>query len=55
MLVLLLGPEKGVGLDYILRKTGIIGLVNGMDVQEWNPATDKYINVNYDATTVRSS
>ncbi|XP_029119652.1 granule-bound starch synthase 1b, chloroplastic/amyloplastic isoform X2 [Elaeis guineensis] len=42
---LLSGPEKGVELDNILRKTGIIGIVNGMDVQEWNPATDKYINV----------
>ncbi|KAG1355314.1 Granule-bound starch synthase 1, chloroplastic/amyloplastic [Cocos nucifera] len=48
---LLSGPAKGVELDGILRKTGIIGIVNGMDVQEWNPATDKYISVNYDATT----
>ena len=30
---LLSGPEKGVELDNILRKTGITGLVNGMDVQ----------------------
>lgn len=52
---LLSGPAKGVELDSILRKTDITGIVNGMDVQEWNPATDKYISVNYDATTVRSS
>ncbi|EEF37952.1 starch synthase, putative [Ricinus communis] len=46
------GVEKGVELENILRMTGIIGIVNGMDVQEWNPSTDKYINVKFDATTV---
>ncbi|KAF5734370.1 UDP-Glycosyltransferase superfamily protein isoform 1 [Tripterygium wilfordii] len=46
------GVEKGVELDNIIRKTGITGIVNGMDVQEWNPATDKYIDVRYNATTV---
>ncbi|NP_001289785.1 granule-bound starch synthase 1, chloroplastic/amyloplastic [Nelumbo nucifera] len=46
------GIEKGVELDNIIRKTGITGIVNGTDVQEWNPTTDKYISVKYDATTV---
>ncbi|XP_059456997.1 granule-bound starch synthase 1, chloroplastic/amyloplastic-like [Corylus avellana] len=46
------GVEKGVELDNILRKTGITGIVNGMDVQEWNPLTDKYVGVKYDASTV---
>ncbi|KAG6688145.1 hypothetical protein I3842_11G109500 [Carya illinoinensis] len=46
------GIEKGVELDNIIRKTGITGIVNGMDVQEWNPASDKYIDVKYDATTI---
>ena len=46
------GEDKGVELDNIIRKTGITGIVNGMDVQEWNPVTDKYISVNYDETTV---
>ncbi|KAA3454853.1 granule-bound starch synthase 1, chloroplastic/amyloplastic-like [Gossypium australe] len=46
------GEDKGVELDRIIRKTGITGIVNGMDVQEWNPTTDKYISVKYDATTV---
>nr|KJB24117.1 hypothetical protein B456_004G128700 [Gossypium raimondii] len=45
------GEDKGVELDNIIRKTGITGIVNGMDVQEWNPASDKYISVKYDATT----
>ncbi|XXG43368.1 hypothetical protein AAC387_Pa01g3420 [Persea americana] len=46
------GIDRGVELDNILRKTGVTGIINGMDVQEWNPLTDKYIDVNYDATTV---
>ncbi|CAL8137427.1 unnamed protein product [Prunus armeniaca] len=44
--------EKGVELDNIIRKAGILGIVNGMDVQEWNPLTDKYIAAKYDASTV---
>ncbi|KAI9090400.1 hypothetical protein K1719_028735 [Acacia pycnantha] len=46
------GVEKGVELDHIIRRTGIIGIINGMDVQEWNPSADKYINVKYNASTV---
>ncbi|KAL6556219.1 hypothetical protein OROGR_005507 [Orobanche gracilis] len=46
------GVDKGVELDNILRKTSITGITNGMDTQEWNPATDKYIDYNYDITTV---
>uniref|UniRef100_A0A3Q7IRF5 Starch synthase, chloroplastic/amyloplastic n=3 Tax=Solanum lycopersicum TaxID=4081 RepID=A0A3Q7IRF5_SOLLC len=43
--------DKGVELDSVLRKTCITGIVNGMDTQEWNPATDKYTDVKYDITT----
>ncbi|KAL6004133.1 hypothetical protein ACLOJK_004680 [Asimina triloba] len=46
------GEDRGVELDAFIRKTGIFGIVNGMDIQEWNPWTDKYISVNYDAATV---
>ncbi|KAK9910090.1 hypothetical protein M0R45_034065 [Rubus argutus] len=46
------GDDKGVELHNIIRKPGIVGIVNGMDVQEWNPLTDKYTDVKYDATTV---
>lgn len=49
---LILGDDKGVELDNIIRMTGITGIVNGMDVQEWNPMKDKYIDAKYDATTV---
>ncbi|KAG1359149.1 Granule-bound starch synthase 1, chloroplastic/amyloplastic [Cocos nucifera] len=48
---LLSGKEKGVELDNFIRTKGITGIVNGMDVLEWNPMTDKYISVNYDAKT----
>lgn len=47
------GEDKGVELDNIIRKTTITGIVNGMDVQEWNPSTDKYIDIHYNAETVR--
>ena len=49
------GAEKGVELDSYIRKTGITGITNGMDVQEWNPATDKYTSIKYDITTVSDS
>ncbi|KAM7525962.1 hypothetical protein LguiA_015864 [Lonicera macranthoides] len=48
---LISGVEKGVELDNFIRKTGITGIVNGMDMQEWNPSADKYIDVKYDVTT----
>lgn len=49
------GPDKGVELDGVLRTKPLeTGIVNGMDVYEWDPVTDKYISVKYDATTVRS-
>lgn len=48
------GIENGVEFDSILRKTGITGIVNGMDGQEWNPLTDKFTSIKYDASTVRN-
>jgi granule-bound starch synthase len=45
--------EKGVELDkYIRQVGGAEGIVNGMDVSEWNPKTDKYLPVKYDRTSV---
>ncbi|XP_042452542.1 granule-bound starch synthase 1b, chloroplastic/amyloplastic-like [Zingiber officinale] len=46
------GIEKGVELDNELRMKTIYGIVNGMDINEWNPLTDKYVSINYDAETV---
>ncbi|KAL3817853.1 hypothetical protein ACJIZ3_003758 [Penstemon smallii] len=50
---LISGDDKGVELSTILRFRTVTGSINGMDIQEWNPATDKYIDCNYDITTVR--
>lgn len=38
-------PEQGCGLDYILqkRKSKLRGIVNGIDIDEWNPQKDKNI------------
>ena len=49
------GQDKGCELDNIIRNTCICGIVNGTDAYEWNPATDKYLSINFDATTVSSS
>uniref|UniRef100_A0A0A0KNM0 Granule-bound starch synthase n=1 Tax=Cucumis sativus TaxID=3659 RepID=A0A0A0KNM0_CUCSA len=45
------GIERGVELDSILRLTTVTGILNGMDVQEWNPSTDKYIPIKFNAET----
>ncbi|PIN10412.1 Starch synthase [Handroanthus impetiginosus] len=49
---LVAGPDKGVELDCVLRTASVTGIVNGMDTQEWNPASDKYIACNYNINTV---
>ena len=45
-------PEGGHGLDGDLRARGdsVTGILNGVDYEEWNPATDRYIPHNYDAS-----
>jgi starch synthase len=42
-------PEFGCGLDGVLRDRGssLIGIVNGVDYEVWNPATDKFLPRNY--------
>jgi glycogen synthase len=48
------GVDRGVELDKEIESKipSVKGIVNGMDVNEWNPAIDKFIAINYDATTV---
>ncbi|GMH43688.1 hypothetical protein BSKO_11610 [Bryopsis sp. KO-2023] len=47
------GADKGVELDGVIRKHGgAEGIVNGMDVTEWSPTVDKYLDVKYDAETM---
>lgn len=45
----LLHPETAQGLHYILelRRYDFVGILNGIDTDEWNPETDKFINTQY--------
>lgn len=49
---LVYGETKGVELDNIVHEKTMFGIVNGIDVQEWNPSTNKYINIHYNAAIV---
>jgi starch synthase len=43
-------PEFGYGLEGLLqyRSANLTGILNGMDREVWNPATDRHITHNYD-------
>lgn len=47
-------PEFGSGLDGVLRARGgsVYGILNGIDVDDWNPAKDKLISKNYTFNTL---
>jgi starch synthase len=47
-------PYYGCGLQGVLseRREDLFGIVNGVDYDEWNPATDKHIAAHYDVETV---
>jgi starch synthase len=46
----LLTPEHGMGLDGVLaqRASRLVGIVNGIDIDDWNPATDPHLEAPYD-------
>ncbi|MDO8490554.1 MAG: glycogen/starch synthase [Dehalococcoidia bacterium] len=48
----ILTPEYGEKLDTLLRfkKERLVGIVNGLDYDEFNPATDRFLATNYDAS-----
>ncbi len=50
----ILTEEFGFGLDGVLRdvKDRLYGILNGIDYDEWNPQTDRYIVKKYSAKTV---
>lgn len=45
-------PEFGFGLDGVLRerRDRLSGVVNGIDVDTWNPATDPHLKARYSAS-----
>ncbi len=47
-------PEQGCGLQGLLqmRAADLHGILNGVDTQIWNPATDKLIASNYDGKSL---
>jgi starch synthase len=48
--------EHGCGLDGVLRHRGSVlsGILNGIDKEVWNPATDGLLAVNYDVDSWQS-
>lgn len=42
-------PEYGCGLEGVLklRSADLVGILNGIDTEEWNPRTDPHIAANY--------
>ncbi len=47
--------EQGWGLDGVIRGRGtdVVGILNGIDQDVWNPATDEAIAQRYDAANLR--
>ncbi len=47
------GPEQGFGLNELLQGRGadLIGIVNGLDTDVWNPATDAALPLTYGPET----
>ena len=48
-------PEYGCGLDGVLRFRGadLIGIINGVDTEAWNPQTDEFIAANYSLSDMK--
>lgn len=47
-------PEYACALDSLFarRPEGVVGILNGIDTQEYNPATDPYLPTHYDASSL---
>ena len=44
-------PEQGYGLDWLMRARSdrLVGIINGVDYEIWNPETDPHIAVHFSA------
>ncbi|TFL16943.1 glycogen synthase GlgA [Jannaschia formosa] len=51
----LMRPEYGMGLDGVMRarRADLSGIVNGIDLDAWNPETDPALPAPYDARSLR--
>ncbi|QDZ13248.1 glycogen synthase GlgA [Devosia ginsengisoli] len=49
-------PEFGMGLEGLLngRAETVVGILNGIDVDAWNPATDRALVQTYSANTIHA-
>jgi starch synthase len=49
-------PEFGCGLDGLMRyrQDTLVGILNGIDMEEWNPGSDPHISVNYNRRTLNN-
>ncbi len=45
-------PEYGYGMEGVLRhrRDSLFGILNGIDTEVWNPATDRFLPARYDET-----
>jgi starch synthase len=50
----ILGPTYGMGLENLLqqRRDSLVGILNGVDTNEWNPRQDALIPYPYDALSI---
>jgi starch synthase len=48
------GPEYGMGLDAVLRtrSEAIVGILNGVDYDDWDPRHDRYLPRHFNAETL---
>jgi starch synthase len=47
-------PEHGFGFDGILaaRSADLVGILNGIDTETWNPKTDRHLPVHFDSKSL---